>query len=206
MTFAPLSPTQATDATAENQAVLNDVVKLGHRLTRLVVEQAEAGTLPATEATKGFERTSRDIRRCAWLVRKLAEPLKTTPRVAARKRLIREVEDTIQRHAEDPDAAEMLHEELMDRLDTLDLEDEIDERPIQDIITDIIRDLGLAHIPGTHPWKRRTPEDLAILYAQAAQKPPPIPRPIPPNALDHPAPTPNPPHGNPAKWPLARPP
>ena len=109
------------------------------------------------------------MRRSVWLVHQLDQPVKTTDRVAARKQIIRTVEDAIQREAEHPDDAEMLHEELMDRLDTPDLEDEIHGRPLDDIIKDIVRDLGLAAIPGTHPWKRRTPDDVAELCARAKQ-------------------------------------
>jgi hypothetical protein len=50
-----------------------------------------------------------------------------------------------------------------------DLEDEIANRSIAEIVTDICRDLGIAALPGTHPWKRRIPHDIAILNARAAQ-------------------------------------
>ena len=158
-------------ATTPQQDMLDDLARLGHRLARLVVEQAEAGAMPAITASTAFDRVGRNIRRNLWLARKLGEPLKTTSRVAARKQIIRTVEDVIQRDTEDPDDAESLREELMDRLDTSDLEDEIDHRPIDDVIADIVHDLGLATSRGTHPWKRRTPADLAELNACAAQHP-----------------------------------
>ena len=163
MTSAPL-----VDYTAQNQAVLNDLTHLGNRLAKVVVEQAEVGTLPAPEASKAFDRVTLCIRRSVWLIRRLAEPLKTVDRVAARKRIIREVEDAIEQEASTAES-ETLREELMDRLDTADLDDEIADRPIDDIIRDIIRDLGLAARLGFNPWPRRTPEDLTRLHAKAAQ-------------------------------------
>jgi hypothetical protein len=179
MITAPLiNPTAA--ATSPQQDLLDDMAKLGHRLARLVVEQAEAGTIAAIPASLAFERVGRSIRRDLWLAHMLAAPVKTTDRIATRKQIIRQVEDAIQRHADD-DAAESLHEELMDRMDSLDLEDELDKRPVEDIIADIVRDLGLAARPGTNPWKRRTPEDLAHLNAQAAR---PVPRTNPQNQAD----------------------
>jgi hypothetical protein len=162
------TPPPAT--TSHQQDMLNDLANLGHRLARLVVEQAEAGTIPALKASVAFDNVTRSIRRCLWLAHELAKPAKTTNRIAARKRILRQVEDAIQRNTED-DAAEVLHEELRDRLDSPDLDDEIGARPIDDIIADIVRDLGLASTMGITPWKRRTPADLEILSAHAAQHP-----------------------------------
>jgi hypothetical protein len=167
-----------TEALSHNQDVLNDLVDLGHELARAIVEQTKTRVMPAATAALAFERVTRCVRRCAWLVRELAKPLNTTDRVAARKQIIRTVEDTIQRTAEHPDDAEALHGELRERLDSPDLEDDIHSRPIIEIIADICRDLGLAHSPGSHPWKRRTPADLARLVAYAAQ-------PVPPPSQTH---------------------
>ena len=153
-------------ATTRHQDLLNDCVEFGHRLARLAVDRAEADTLAVDKAAAAYERVTRSMRHSIWLVRKLAEPVKTIDRIAARKRIIRSVEDAIGREAEDPDA---LHEELRTRLETPDLDDEIDTRPVADIITDIIHDLGLAAAFGTTPWKRRTPADLAELHALAAE-------------------------------------
>ena len=168
MSIAPCSTAVPPEVTSHHQDVLNDFVDIGHELARMVLDQAKAGTLPAVKATMEYDRLGRCVRLCIWLVRKLAEPMKTVDRIAARKQIIRTVEDSIQRHA-DPADADTLHEELMDRLDTLDLEDEIAGRPIEEIIADICRDLGLATIPGSNPWKRRTPADIAILRARAAE-------------------------------------
>jgi hypothetical protein len=87
-------------------------------------------------------------------------------RLAVRRRIIREVEDAIQRSSEDNDA-DTLHAEFLDRLDAPDLDDGLEGHPVADIIADICRDLGIAAPPGTHPWKHRTPEDIASLCARA---------------------------------------
>ena len=176
MTAAPFTTPQPDDRMSYLQDKLTGFVDLGDRLLRLAVEKAEADKLPVEKAAAIYNGVTRSARKSAWLVRKLSEPVRTVNRLAARKRIIRVVEDTIQCHAEDPEDAETLHEELMERLDTPDLEDEISDRPVADIITDIIRDLGLAHVPGTHPWKRRTPDDIAELCALAAQPSLPVQR------------------------------
>ena len=141
----------------------------GQRLVQVIADQAEAATLPAAQAAVAYARVTRSVRQNIMLDRKLSEPLKTADRVAARKRIIRAVEDTIQRDDLDESEMETLHEELLDRLESLELEDEIGDRPVDDIIIDIVRDLGLAAVPGNHPWKRRTPADIAELCARAAQ-------------------------------------
>ena len=63
--------------------------------------------------------------------------------------------------------AEALRSELVERLDSPDLDDDIENRPIADIIKDICHDLGLDTWRGNHPWERRTPEDIKILCARA---------------------------------------
>lgn len=55
-----------------------------------------------------------------------------------------------------------------DRLDAPDLEDDITTRPVADI-TEICRDLGRDALPGTHPWTRRTPNDIRHPGAPAAR-------------------------------------
>ena len=191
MTTDP-APTPAAEATRPHQDVLNRFVDCGDRLVQLITKQAEATTIPVVKAADAYDKVTRSARRSMWLVRKFAEPVKTVDRTGARKQIIRTVEDIIQRHAEDPEEAENLREELFDRLDTLDLEDEIRGRKLDDIITDIVRDLGLAHVPGNHPWARRTPEDVAALCARAAQPVPAVQ--VAPAA---PTPRPNQPHDQP---------
>jgi hypothetical protein len=143
-----------------------DVARLTHESLKAQAAADPASLSPKTIAA--FNETARSVRRnilMANWVTQLAQQ-----RVMARKRIIREVEDSIQRNAPDG-TADRLHRELLDRLDTLDLINDIDTRPVDAIIVDICRDLGLAHIPGTHPWKRRAPDDLALLHARATGQP-----------------------------------
>jgi hypothetical protein len=187
-----LSDQQAVDAQYYRQ-ILHGLIDVGANLARQLPQQAEA--TPAPEIAVAFDRIARAVRRTIILARKVAEPAAAAAehpdqrRAAARRRIIREVEDTIQRTTGDADA-ETLHAELLDRLDAPDLDDDIDNRPIADIIADICRDLGLAALPGTHPWKRRTAEDLTALCARAAQTRTPraaAMQPAPSDASDPPA-------------------
>ena len=120
-----------------------------------------------------FDRIARAVRRCIALARSLDEPAAPArddpaqQRAAARRRVIREVEDAIERTGAS-DAAEALRTELRERLDAPDLDDDIHTRPVAEIITEIRRDLGLAALPGDHLWRRRTPEDMRQLCAHAA--------------------------------------
>ena len=111
---------------------------------------------------------------------------------SARKQIIREVEDTIHREAHGSKAeAEALHAELYERLDTLDLDDDLDTMPIADLIAALRRDLGIAaHITsrGISPWKRRRPADVRDLCARAAR--PRAAQPRPEDPLPVPAPSP----------------
>ncbi len=50
------------------------------------------------------------------------------------------------------------------------------------LIADIVHDLGLGAPAGTHPWARRTPEDVAALDAWAAAPPGTPPESLPPRA------------------------
>ena len=141
---------------------------------------------PAPDAlirlSAAFDRTARAVRRGILLARSLDQPVQpaplqpapdpAAPRAAARRRILRDVEDAIQRTgrgaSDGHDRAETLQAELRDRLDAPDLDWDISTRPIADIISEICRDLGLAPPSGLHPWKRRTPQDIAQLCARAA--------------------------------------
>lgn len=135
--------------------------------------------------TAAFDQLSRNVRRTVMLVQGLDKPARPAKdpapsqapdparhRTEARKRILREVEDVLQRigggYGEWPESDEVLQAELHERLDTPSLDEDIGNRPVADIIKDICRDLGLAAIPGTRPWKRRTPADIAELCARAA--------------------------------------
>ncbi len=180
---------RAADAQYYRQ-VLHGFIDIGADLARLLHQQATApaqaplhGTEPqptpppAQDAlitiTAAFDRTARAVRRCIALAQNLNEPVQPANdparhRAAARRRIIREVEDAIARTAHEGDHAERLNAELRDRLDAPDLDDDLTTRPATEIITEIRRDLGLASLPGDHPWKRRTPADITQLCARAA--------------------------------------
>ncbi len=173
--------------------------------------KAPAPAASLQDLAAAFDSTARTVRRCIMLTQSLDAPRKParTPapnhtaapdRTAARKRILRAVEDTLGRQDYDDsyrvcDPTEALHAELLDRMDAPDLDRDIESRPIDDIIKDILRDLGLAALPGTRPWKRRTPADIAELCARAAapsrpagttpREPGPGPQPPSPDAAQH---------------------
>jgi hypothetical protein len=87
-----------------------------------------------------FDQVSRAIRRTVMLAERLdrgwARPVHTDDRAAmARRQVARAVHDAIARH---PDATRET-----ERLDSLDRPDEIGDRPTEEIIRAICRDLGL---------------------------------------------------------------
>jgi hypothetical protein len=168
------------------RASVRELMDMGMDLARLIHAQArtqldtdqapDAG--PAPDVTVAFDRIARAVRRTAMLLQRLCEPAadpseqyrREQQRDGARRRIIRGMEDRIQRHVGKTEA-DRLYAELLERMDSPDLEDEILDRPVSDIILDIARDFGLEASPGTHPWKRRTPADIAELSARAAMRP-----------------------------------
>ena len=143
---------------------------------------ARDGVLP--DIANAYDRVARAVRRTITLARRIgtaapaARPDRTPARTAARKRIIREVEDALDRH--DPaipptgavDDREHLRAEFAERLDDPALDDDIATRPVADIIADICRDLGLVARTGAPGGKRRTPKDIRSLCAQAARHAP----------------------------------
>ena len=192
---------QSTDHTTHYKQVLRDIVDMATDMACLAHKQAHheatasTATLPPSRPihtpfpnpAEAFDRIARTIRRTILLAEKLDQPSTnhtTSNRIAARKRILRDVEDAIQRNAK-PQDRKALGAELLDRLDAPDLEDDLDTLSIDDIITDICHDLRVVH-PYAANWKRRTPTDAATLRTRAAAIPetwttPPRPRsPLPP--------------------------
>jgi len=208
--------------------VLYGLIEVGAELVRHLPQQAAAQAQapqqhPAPQPTPApapspdavaplaiaYDRITRAVRRCIALARSLNDPAhspkhpapnRTAARTAARKQILRAVEDTLGRQDYDDsyrvcDPTEALHAELLDRMDAPDLDRDIESRPIDNIIKDVLRDLGLAALPGTRPWKRRTPADIALLNARAAapsrpagttpHEPGPGPQPPSPGAAQH---------------------
>lgn len=80
----------------------------------------------------------------------------------------------------DPAArSESLRAELRERIDGPDIEETILTRPLEEIIREIRRDLGLVLREGHRIGLRRTPEDLALLRDIAACPPTQTPTPEP---------------------------
>jgi len=163
--------------------MLHELIDMGMGFARTVHQQGTAQAGPespdgdpaaaAVQTAAAFDRISRAVRRTIALARKVAEPLPARVdagqrRAAARRRILREVEDAIQREADGAEE-EALEAELRERLDGSELEDEIEGRPVGEVVAEICRDLGLGTLLGNHPWKRRTPPDIAALCARAAQ-------------------------------------
>ena len=234
----PNDPNQQAEDAQFYRHVLHDFINIGTGLARLLPQQAAAHPQPQPEpdhpapppspeavitATIAFDRLARAVRRCIALARIVAQPPAPAKhparhRTAARKQIIRKIEDLIQRpssttgEALDPECAEALHAELLDRMDAPDLDDDVTSRPVADIIREITRDLGLDRLPGTRPFRRRTPADIAQLCARASapsrpRQPGPQPATAPqapgPDAA-HPAPNPQP-AAKPAAAPHAQP-
>ena len=208
----PNDPGQPATDPHGHRAVLNDLIGMGAGLARLLHAQATLQAQAAQAAgpphptphapweppsttlinlAAAFDRISRGVRRGIILAQRLANPPAPAPaqdparhRAAARKRILREVEDTIHRTTHEGGRAESLQTELRDRLDAPDLDDDLTTRPIPDIIAELCRDLGLATPPGgARPWPRRTPADIHDLCTRAAapSHQPGAPRPGPPH-------------------------
>jgi hypothetical protein len=184
----PYSPANQNETAAQEadreacRAAVRELMDMGMDLARLVHAQARTQLDSAPAATEGgpvldvtvaFDRIARAVRRTAMLLQRLHEAAASVSdhqRAAARRRIIRDVEDRIQRNVGKTEA-DRLYAELAERMDSPDLEDEILDRPVADIITDIARDFGIEASPGTHPWRRRTPADITELHDRAAMPP-----------------------------------
>ncbi len=165
--FAPPPPATLQDVADPFRSALEELVGIGMELARRVRDELEG---QAAEATVAFERVARAVRRTIRMARWLDELMPASDalaRVAARKHIIRSVEDRIDRTV-DEERADCLHAELLERLDSPDMDDDIAGRPVGEIIADIARDLGLDNWSGHRPWVRRRPADVAALHARAA--------------------------------------
>jgi hypothetical protein len=154
--------------------ILGNLMDIGNEMAAILLGQIRAQQDEPEAAQKtvtAFATLAQTVRRTIMLHDKLGQPGKPRRnRVMARRKIIRDVEDAIERNAP-PDEQETLHNEFVERLDRPDLAEELADRPIGDIVTDIIRDLGVADLDGGHPGKRRIPHDIAILNARAEMLP-----------------------------------
>ena len=171
------------DDAAYYRRVLHELIDLGSELARLVVGEARAQVAAAAGdagaaradvngAAEAFERVSRAVRRTVRMAQFVAEPAggrsAAAQRVTNRRRVLRSVEDMIQQEV-DGEAAERLHAELLERLEGPDLDDELLDRPLDEVIRMVRCDLGLPALMGSTDWMRRTPADVARLQQRAVE-------------------------------------
>ncbi len=175
-------PASHEDDDAYYRAILHDLIDRGADLARQLHERA--AKQPESDLTIPFDRIARTIRRTIALARHIAtNPPKTArpaiERTQAREKIIRGVEDAIAAKRGPPTDTDtdtdtgILYNELHERLDDADFERDLHTRPIDDIIEELARDLGVAYQSRSYIWKRRTPADIATLRARAAIPPDP---------------------------------
>ena len=152
------------------QRALAILVDVGTALAQELKIPSKDITLAAR--TAAFARVSEAVRRNITLSRHItASPVEAvsavTKRTLARKQVIRAVDESIETNA-DPAEAPVLRIELLERLDAPEFDADLTHRPRGELILELCRDLGLANVPGLRHFPRRTPDDIAILCAQAA--------------------------------------
>ena len=171
--FSPSLPA-AGDAPASDVAhyldVLQHLAELGVGLAQAIHDQAGDDAAAAAEP---FDRVTRSVRRCILLAQKLQEPAAATPAqtlAVLRRKVLRSVEDSIDAVVL-AEAAPRVRAELLDRLDSPDLDDDLAVRPIGEVIAEIRRDLGINVDAAVYtPGVRRTPDDVAALGRAAKRR------------------------------------
>ena len=164
-------PASHQDDDAYYRAILHDLIDHGAELARQLRERA--AKQPEFDLTIPFDRIARTIRRTIALARHIATnpPKARTPtadRTQAREKIIRGVEDAIEAKRGPKTDTEILYNELHERLDDAGFERDLRTRPIDEIIEELARDLGIAYQSRSYVWERRTPADIATLRARAA--------------------------------------
>jgi len=145
-----LAETASQYGAAEGVSALAESLAEAIEADRAAAAAAEARHAVAarTEAVAAaFARVSRAVRLTVLLAERLdrgwARRGVADDRLAmARRQIARGVEDAIERSA-DGERAERLTEALADRLESLDVETEMADRPAEEIIREICRDLGV---------------------------------------------------------------
>jgi hypothetical protein len=157
---------------AEGVSALADSLAEAIEADRAAAAAAEARHAVAarTDSIAGaFARVSRAVRLTVLLAERLdrgwARRGVADDRLAmARRQIARGVEDAIERSA-DGERAECLTEALADRLESLDVETELADRPAEEIIREICRDLGLdpKRMPLRPPqWQAARPAETGV--------------------------------------------
>ncbi|MDP9095772.1 MAG: hypothetical protein M3N26_04310 [Pseudomonadota bacterium] len=178
------------------QRALAILLEIGTSLAQELKSPSAETTL--VQRAAAFPNVALAVRRTIILSRHITNDPRTaiplpTQRADARRRIIREVEDTIGDKA-DPADADALRVELLERIDQPEFDTDLAHRSPTDLIRELCRDLGLFNRPYLPSYLRRTPDDIAILCAQAAaetgatlarwspQEPSPLPPASPPPA------------------------
>lgn len=159
---------------AAYQRALSVLLDVGTALAQEL--KSPAADVTVVQRATAFPNVATAIRRTIILSRHIAAAPNAaatdpaTKRTDARKHIIREVEDSIGEHA-DPADAGALRVELLERLDSPEFDAELAQHEPGYLIQELCRDLGLANRPFLASYTRRTPDDIAILCAQAAAAP-----------------------------------
>ncbi|MGI4801858.1 MAG: hypothetical protein ACRYF2_21460 [Janthinobacterium lividum] len=161
---------------AAYQRALSVLLEVGTALAQEL--KSPTADVTVVQRATAFPNVATAIRRTIILSRHIAADPNSaaaaadpaTKRTHARKHIIREVEDTIGEHADPADAA-ALRVELLERLDSPEFDAELSTHEPGHLIQELCRDLGLANRPFLASYTRRTPDDIAILCAQAAAAP-----------------------------------
>lgn len=184
-----------TDDSQFHRLLIDDLIEIGAAVMRGIHQKANAnraaGNRNLADLFEGFEQVSRAIRRGIIMSTRSTTPPETdaAPRLAARKRLIRQIEAAIDGANQRSEEEKRLIE-LAEQADSLDPDDEDDEDeedydeedpndeipdvPFPMILAEICRDLGRAstHV-STRAWRRHVPADALALCARAARSAPP---------------------------------
>lgn len=163
-------PEPLPTTSADYAALLQRALAVGATLTERLLDLPEDS---ARNPAADYHLINRAMRQAILVLDKVTrqpEDEHAAPRIAARKQIIREVEDAIQYRAAGPQA-DQLRAELLERLDDAALDADLAARPVPDIIADICRDFRVVSPMDTARFARRTPDDLADLCALAARLP-----------------------------------
>jgi hypothetical protein len=188
--LTPTEPETLAEQRAQDaqyyRGILHGLINMGYAMAEDVHQQAKAQVaaatadspvtlVPSPNTQLAFNQMARTIRRCILLAQKVCEPARARAvddseqrRVAARRQIIRRVEDAIHRDAPAGEA-ESLRAEFAERLDAPEFEADLD-RPIEEVVQEIRADMGLLGANGAKRWPRRTPQDLAAMAARARAK------------------------------------
>jgi hypothetical protein len=144
---------------------------------------AAGDPIPAPENVDAVVSMSRCIRHNIALALKLAKPARAepaptppeNPHAALRRLIIRAVDEAIGHNATSP-KPEILREDLRERPEAPERDDEIDNRTIEDVITDMRREFTRLATSGPEHWKFLTEDAIDRIFAHVAgprQTPPP---------------------------------